>query len=254
MTNQEHPSRETEVHKQETTTTARTGTTTARTGTEGPRTPLPSMLSTVSWGAVFAGALVALVVMSVLNLLGIAIGAAVFDVGMAQEGIGIGAGIWWTLTALIGLFFGGWTAGHFSTAEVRSDGLMHGVVTWSLFVLAGFLAVTTAIGQVLGGAFGFVGQNLSAAIAAMQPAELMEATMIQEGLGAEAIAEAEATMAAAGQQAADALAVGAGWAFVALLLGVLVCALGGSFGTVEPQERGEKRSKRFASRFRPRTA
>ena len=243
MTTQEHPSRKTEVYEE--------GTMTGGTEMRVSETRSRWHLSRVSWGAIFAGALVALVVMSVLNILGVAIGAAAIDVTAGAEGLGIGVGIWWTVTALIALFIGGWTAGHFSEADVRSDGLMHGVVTWSLFVMASFLAVTTAVGQFLGGAFGFISQNLAVAAAAMQPAEL---TAIQEGVDAAAVAEMEAALATVGQQAMDSLAIGAGWAFVALLLGVLVCALGGSFGIIEPGEKGEKRSKRFASRLRPRTA
>lgn len=218
------------------------------------KTPRESWPSRISWSAVFAGTLVALVVMGVLNILGIAIGAVAIEAGAQEAGFGVGAGIWWTLTALVGLFLGGWTAGHFSDADVRSDGLMHGVVTWSLFTLATFLAVTTTIGQIIGGAFGFVGQNLTAALAMMQPEGTLEATLLQEGLEPAAAAEIQAALAAAGEQAVEALAVGAAWTFVALLLGVLVAAFAGSFGVIEPGESDKKRSERFASRFRTQPA
>lgn len=252
MANHEEPTGETEIHRESTTGEAAVHDETVTRGTDDGA-PV-SWLSRVSWGAIFAGALVALVVMGLINLLGIAVGAVVLGEGAAGEGFGIGAGIWWTVSALIGLFIGGWTAGHFSTADIRSDGLMHGIVTWALFVLVTFLAVTTTVGQVLGGVFGMIGQNLTAALMAIQPQETLEATLLAQGVEPEMIAQMEETMAVAGDQAAEAMAIGAGWAFVALLLGVLVSALGGSFGVVEPGEKDRKRSERFASRLRPKKA
>ncbi len=246
MANHEHPTGETEIHKQ----TNVSNPTRKREGESSTHQAPASWASRMSWGAVVAGTLVALTVMAVLNILGFAVGAVALDMG-AEAGFGIGAGIWWTVSALIGLFIGGWTAGHFSAADIRSDGLMHGVVTWSLFVIVSFLAVTTTIGQVLGGAFGVIGQNLTSALVALQPQETLEATLAAQGMSPEAIAEMETTLAAAGDQATEALAIGTGWAFVALLLGVLVCALGGSFGVIEPGERGKERSERFGSRLRP---
>ena len=207
--------------------------------------------SWLSWGAVIAGALVALVTMVVLNILGIAVGAIAMEAG-AEGGFGVGAAIWWTIATLIALFVGGMTAGYFAGSPNRNQGLMHGLVTWSLFVVATMLTVTTAAGQMLGGIFGVIGQNLTGALMALQPAETVEATLLQAGVEPAQIAEFEATMAAAGEQATEVLAIGAGWAFIALLLGALVAALGGSFATIEPGEREEKRSTRMASRLRPR--
>lgn len=256
MTSRERPTGDKDTRKETVTHYSDEERATTRTRSDADTLPRPTGegRSRVRWGAIFAGALVALVVMSVLNILGLAIGAAVVDPATGADGLGIGVGIWWTVSALLALFAGGWTAGHFSQSEVRSDGLMHGVMTWALFVLASFLAVTTTVGQVLGGAFGFIGQNMSAAIAAMQPAEGLQATLMEQGVDQAAIADMEATMIAAGEQATEAIAIGAGWAFVALLLGVLICAFAGSFGTIEPGERGEKRSDRFTSRLRPRRA
>ncbi len=251
MTNQEHPTGGTETRSETLTTEpgVERGTTTGATGAlmYRPR-------SRVAWGAVFAGALVAFVIMSLLNLLGLAIGAIVMEPGAAAEGIGIGAGVWWTISAIIALFVGGWIAGHFSDSVYRSDGLTHGVVTWSLFTVATFLAVMTTLGQLVAGVFGVIGQNLVAALTAIQPQETLEATLAQEGIDPAVIAEAEAAMAAAGETALDAIAIGAGWAFIALLLGGLACAFGGSFGTIEEEEAEATRRERLQSRLRPRRA
>ena len=129
---------------------------------------------------------------------------------------------------------------------------MHGVVTWSLFVVATFALVMTTVGQLVGGVFGVIGQNITAALTALQPGEALEATLLEEGIPPETVAEIEATMAAAGEGALDVLAIGSGWAFIALLLGGLACAFGGSYGTVEAGEREATRSERLRSRLRPR--
>lgn len=244
MTNQSNPSGEALSREDEVGTTLVSGK-------EGRH--YLGRFSSISWGAIFAGTLLGLTVMAVLNLLGIAIGAATLEAGVAAQGVGIGTGIWWTLTALVGFFVGGWSAGHFSRSQVRSDGLLHGLVTWSAFVVVSLLAVTTTIGQVIGGAFGFMGQNLGAAANMFQPGEVMGAMGLQEGIDPATAAEMEAAAIAAGEQALEAIALGAGWAFVALLLGALVAALGGSFGTIEATERGASRGERFASRLKPST-
>lgn len=248
MTEQQHPTGESNIREESVTTE------TEEMAVQTTKIPPHERGSNVAWGAVIAGALLGLTLMAVLNILGLAIGAVTLEAGAGAEGVGIGAGIWWTLSALVGLFFGGWAAGHFSGADIRSEGLLHGIMTWALFVVAGFVAMTTAIGQFVGGAFGFVGQNLAVVLAAIQPTEAVEALMMQDGMDPAVVAEAEAALATAGQQALEAVAIGAGWSFVALLLGVLVCALGGSFGVIEPEERGKKRSKRFVSRLRPQRA
>ena len=209
----------------------------------------------LSWSAIFAGALVALVVMIVLNILGLAIGAATIDVGVQQQGLGIGAGIWWTVSALIALFCGGWVAGRLSQSMDRGEGLLHGIVTWSLFVFASVLALTTAVGQLLGGAFGLLGQQISALLGqTAQPLEALEAALIEAGVDQAAVAEAQAEAIIAAEQAADAIAAGATWAFIALLLGVLCAAFGSLLGAAMPTEGREKRTERTRRVLRPREA
>lgn len=208
----------------------------------------------VSWGALFAGALVALMVMVLLNLLGVAIGAATMEVGVAQTGFGIGAGIWWGVSLLLGLFAGGWVAGRLSNSIDRGEGILHGVVTWSLFVFGSLLLLGTVAGQMLGGAFSFLSQNLSAMIQQNQVIQQVESMLGETTVSQEALTDAQAQATIAAQQATDALAMGATWAFVALLLGLVVCAMGSLLGAAMPPQYGEERSERARRIFTPRPA
>ena len=61
----------------------------------------------LSWGAVFAGLVVATVLQIVLTLLGTAVGLAAWDPGESARGLGLGAGIWAIFSILISLFMGG---------------------------------------------------------------------------------------------------------------------------------------------------
>jgi ABC-type transport system involved in multi-copper enzyme maturation permease subunit len=89
----------------------------------------PEVRSRVAWGAVVAGAAVALAVYVLLTLLGGAIGLAV------QENAALGAGfaLWSVIVALLSLFIGGWVTAQFTTGESRAEAALHGVVLWGVF-------------------------------------------------------------------------------------------------------------------------
>jgi hypothetical protein len=61
----------------------------------------------VSWGAVFAGLVVALVI--TLRQFGMGIGLGAINPAGEPLGMGTGAAIWLGITTLIALFVGGWT-------------------------------------------------------------------------------------------------------------------------------------------------
>ncbi|MEX0772149.1 MAG: hypothetical protein WEB89_04455 [Balneolales bacterium] len=132
-------------------------------------------ISKVSWGAIFAGALVAIVVQMVLSMLGLAIGAFAVDPTAGMEGLGIGAAIWWIVTALISLFTGAWVAGRMASISNSFEGMMHGIIVWCVATFVGFMLITTTIGQIMSGAFGIVGQSISLAgeVAGPQVAEMI---------------------------------------------------------------------------------
>lgn len=119
------------------------------------------MLNRVSWGAVLAGVVVALVVQLLINMLGIGIGAATLNPGTGDNpsasSFSIGAGIWWTLSGIIASLAGGYAAGRLSGKPKEGTAAWHGLTTWALTTLVIFYLLTSTVGSVLGGAFNTLG-------------------------------------------------------------------------------------------------
>lgn len=120
----------------------------------------------ISWGAVFAGVVVALVVQLILSLLGLGIGMGAIDPMQERNpfsGLGTGALVWWVVSILISLFTGGVVAGRLAGLPKTTDSVLHGLLSFSLFTLIMFYLITTAVGSVVSGVGGIVGQTLSLA-------------------------------------------------------------------------------------------
>ena len=119
----------------------------------------------LSWGGIFAGFVVATSLQMVLTTLGAAIGLAAFDLGQGDSAasLGIGAAIWFAVTALVSMFIGGQTAGKLAGVLTRGDGMLHGVVMWGLSLLLAIYLGSTGVGRVLGGVTSFLGQTASSA-------------------------------------------------------------------------------------------
>jgi hypothetical protein len=133
------------------------------------------LLNKVSWGAVFVGVVVALVVQLILNLLGVGIGATTLDPGTGNNpsatSVSIGAGLWWTLSGIIAAFAGGYAAGRLSGQPKESTAAWHGLTAWALTTLVVFYLLTSAIGSIVGGAYstltsaaGTIGTTASGAV------------------------------------------------------------------------------------------
>lgn len=122
--------------------------------------------SRISWGAIIAGAFLALVVNIMLLSLGSGIGFTVYDPGQGDElGMGslIGGGIYTILVVCVSLFVGGFVASRL--AGTRSIGVagLHGLCTWALVTTFASFMVVTGIGNAVGAAFSLVGQGLGGA-------------------------------------------------------------------------------------------
>ncbi|MCL4767402.1 MAG: hypothetical protein KJZ80_14330 [Hyphomicrobiaceae bacterium] len=104
----------------------------------------------LSWGAVFAGVMVALVAHLILNLLGIGIGLAGAPTGAGLDWFGTGFGVWWAIAGIIAAAIGGWFAGRTLGSGDRNDGMIHGLLSWAGATLVMAFLLTTAMGGVLG--------------------------------------------------------------------------------------------------------
>lgn len=120
----------------------------------------------VSWGAIIAGTLVALVTMLLLNLLGIGIGlGSINPMEEAQpfSGLGTGSIIWWVVSNLIAIFAGAYVAGKLAGVPTGSTSTMHGILSWCLYTLVSFWILTSAVGSLISGVGSVISGTLSAA-------------------------------------------------------------------------------------------
>lgn len=118
------------------------------------------MINEISWGAVMAGVVTALVSQLLLNMLGVGIGVATLDPGTgdnpAASTFTIAAGIWWTLSGIIAAYVGGYVAGRLSGKPKESTTGWHGLTSWAVTTLVIAYLLTTTLGSLLGGAFSTV--------------------------------------------------------------------------------------------------
>lgn len=146
----------------------------------------PSALRRVSWGSIFAGAIVAIAVQLLLNLLGVGVGAATINPQQGQQpgqGLAVGAAVWFVVSCIISLFVGGWVAGRLAGSGDKKDGAVHGFVTWALASLALFYLLSTAIGGLLGGAASVLGQTASLAARGAQAATPAATNVLAQATG-----------------------------------------------------------------------
>ncbi len=88
-----------------------------------------SVRSRISWGAILAGAAVAMAIYALLMALGVAVGMSVSDDVNARS-LGTGAGVWGFISLLIALFAGGWVTTQVTVGESRTEAILYGVVLW----------------------------------------------------------------------------------------------------------------------------
>ena len=191
------------------------------------------MINKVSWGAIFAGVVVALVVQVLLTMLGVGIGVATLDPGTGDNPsastFSISAGIWYVLAGIIAAFSGGYIAARMSGKTSATTGALHGLTTWAFTTLLVLYLLSTTVGAIVGGAFtgissaiggigGTVAQTAAPMLADANPLEAIENQVRATGTDPEAL-QANAVNAiralvtgdkagadAARQQAAQALA------------------------------------------------
>ncbi len=121
----------------------------------------------ISWGAIFGGVILVVAVQLLLSMLGAGIGLGTVDTNAGTtpdaSSAGIGAGVWWVLSSMIALAFGGYAAAWLAGIEIRWDGVLHGLITWGIATLLTIYLLSSAIGSVIGGGFSALGSVTSAA-------------------------------------------------------------------------------------------
>ncbi len=118
------------------------------------------LFTAIRWGAVLAGVAVGISVQLVLTLLGIASGLSLTSVSTG-EAPGMGAMIWAGLSMLIAALVGAYVAGRMSGLKRKTDGMLHGVVSWAVTTLLFVVLATSAGGSLLSGLFSGLSQGAS---------------------------------------------------------------------------------------------
>lgn len=122
----------------------------------------------MSWGAVVAGTVIAVVAQLVLSLIGAGIGLSTIDPlrsngSPGASSFGLGAAIWWAISSVVALFAGGWVAGRLAGSPEKSDGALHGLLAWGLATILTAHLLASALSSVVGGAASAVGTAASVA-------------------------------------------------------------------------------------------
>lgn len=101
----------------------------------------------VRWGPVWAGLIVTLAVNLLLQLAIVATGL----LSLNTEGSGLADGAWASgIAALLAFFVGGVVAGATTMWREASDGVLHGIIMWSLAIIAVLLLAVLGSGLAIG--------------------------------------------------------------------------------------------------------
>lgn len=124
---------------------------------ENPLRPDPtdilSVKSRVSWGAIFAGAMVALAIYFLLTLLGVALGIEA-AARQADFDIGTGAAIYALIVVLLAFFFGGWATSRLAVGESKLEAVLYGVILWGVLFVGMIWLVAAGVRAGFGGIVG----------------------------------------------------------------------------------------------------
>lgn len=189
--------------------------------------------SLVSWPSVAAGAVIAVALGAVLNLVGLAIGAAAFNpfaIERHEVAISIGGGLYVMFSQFVAFQLGGYIAARSAPYPDHFGGALTGVLTWALAVAFG---VTIVAIESSGGA----GANAASRV-------FSAARDAHAGMSAGEAASTETS--------GDALSVLAWWGACAMLLGVSGAIAGGWIGAHHPDWKDRPRREETVTTFQQR--
>ena len=109
--------------------------------------------SRVSWGAIAAGAMVALSIYIILSMVGVALGIEV-AVRRADATLGAGAAIYSIVTLLLAMFFGGWATSRLAVGESKVEAVLYGLILWGVLFLGMIWLLSAGIRAGFGGMVG----------------------------------------------------------------------------------------------------
>jgi hypothetical protein len=90
--------------------------------------------SRVSWGAIVAGAVIAMACYMVLTLLFAAIGVSLTETNIRENALGAGVIVAMVLSLIFSLFLGGWVAAQLTAGENHREAAIYGLLTWAVYM------------------------------------------------------------------------------------------------------------------------
>lgn len=188
-----------------------------------------TLLNRISWGAVFAGVVMAFAVQLTLNLVGAGIGLVALDSAQeaATPAFSWTSIAWWTISGIIGAFVGGFTAGRLAGEPKQDTAAWHGLISWAASVLVITVLMASAAGAAInmGSPFQVI---MDQGVVTVVPGETAGAGISAQDYGASQSQTAASTPAVD----ADALSAAALVSAAALLIGACAALCGGLAGTV----------------------
>lgn len=182
----------------------------------------------ITWPSIIAGAIAAIAIGFLLNVLGLAIGASAFnpyEFNDQDETLSIGGGLYVIFAQLVAFQIGAYVASRGARYPDHFGGLLTGFMVWALAVFIAVLLAAWASGAAASG------DALTSGVAET----VGELSDVTDGEGANAgdLATAEDT--------ADALAAVSWWTVGALSLGLAGAIAGGWLGAHHPKWEGRPR-------------
>jgi len=101
--------------------------------------------SRVSWGAVCAGAVIAVGLYLVLSLLGSAVGLSLSTTNIRSNTLAWTAAVWAVFSFAVALFCGGYVTTLLAVGENRTEAIIHGVLMWGIMLAFSAWLATTAV-------------------------------------------------------------------------------------------------------------
>jgi hypothetical protein len=178
--------------------------------------------SLFDWPSIIAGAVAAIAVGFLLNVLGLAIGASAFnpfEINRQDETISIGGGLYAIFAQLVALQIGAYVASRASKYPDHFGGALTGFMVWALAVFVAVVLAAWAAGATASG-------DAIPSGVAETAGELSDATDLEDASAGE-LATAEDT--------ADVVAILSWWTFAALALGLGGAIAGGWLGAAHPK-------------------
>jgi hypothetical protein len=184
----------------------------------------------IHWGAIVAGAALALAISLLLSLLGSAVGLSIND-RVSDRGLQIGAVVWAILVTAGALFLGGFVASQLTTGENKIEGMLYGLLVWAL-TFALLFSVLSNLART--GFSAMLGLANNPNVAANTGAGNFDDALRRAGIPQEQIDKARANANLndpANRQALEENATRAAWySFLGTLVSMLAAGIGGFVG------------------------